>query len=340
MFRIAELLNISYGAHALYSATTWGIFDFIRENGALSLESLSEKSKVNSRVLKAALLLLSDFGYLKRNTLDEWCLTKKSNEMFENPWLKEYILLWGEQLLPAFSSMPLVRNDTRGSFEIAHGETVWEYYRHNPDANKRFVEYMDKVSQYHCMTNAIADALQLENYQYVADIGGASSALMTSILRRYPHLNGIVLDQPHLESFANTRIAEAKLQNRCRFIGGNFLAGPLPADAEIYLLKHVLHDWDDLNATEILKNICCAMQISQKNNGKAKLYLIEGLLDEKNREKFWLKPRNLEQVLWSSGKVRSYDELSELLAKAGLKIISVQDTPISWDCAVIETVLA
>src|SRR5208282_1099978 len=100
---------------------------------------------------------------------------------------------------------------------------------------------------------AVAAAYDFSAFGTVVDVGGGNGALLIGILKANPDLRGIVFDQPHAAEKATANIAAAGLQSRCQAIGGDFFKS-VPPNCDAYLLKHVIHDWNDERALAILKN--------------------------------------------------------------------------------------
>jgi hypothetical protein len=95
---------------------------------------------------------------------------------------------------------------------------------------------------------AVAATYDFSELQRVADVGGGNGALLIGILQAHPHLQGIVFDQPRSAEAARSQIAAAGLADRCEAIGGNFFES-VPPGCDAYLLKHVIHDWNDERAS-------------------------------------------------------------------------------------------
>lgn len=332
MLDIFGLLNASYVAQALYATTSWGVMDHLYGAGPATVDDLAQACAVRPDVLRPALVSLKAFGYVNLEAESgRWSIGNRAAKMFEGePELRDYVLLWGKQLGPVAAQLETLGRtaDTTG-FALTFGEPIWDYYRTDRQASDLFVAYMDGATRSHVRTSVLAEALQLEDARTVVDVGGASARLMASVLATYGNLTGTVFDQHHLEPVALRRIAEEGLEARCGFVGGSFLSDPLPAGADAYLIKHVLHDWNDEGAAAVLSNIANAMRPDSK------LYIIEGLLDEGSKSKLWLKTRHLEQVLWTGGKVRSEKQFAGLLERAGLVIDAIRDTDVGIDCTIL-----
>ena len=141
------------------------------------------------------------------------------------------------------------------------------------------------------------------------------------MLRAAPELRGTWYDRAEVLPSARDPFVAAGLESRCEFVAGSFLER-VPAGADLYTIKHVLHDWPDESVERILGNIVAAM------DGSSTLLIIEALLDERSGVDGLVKLRDIEQMFWTGGRVRSRREFSRLLAPAGLVIEEVLPTPI------------
>jgi hypothetical protein len=141
------------------------------------------------------------------------------------------------------------------------------------------------------------------------------------MLRAGPDLRGTWYDRAEVLPSARDQFAVAGMESRCEFVAGSFLDS-VPAGADLYTIKHVLHDWPDEAAERILRNIVAAM------DGASTLLIIEALLDERSGVDGLVKLRDIEQMFWTGGRVRSRREFTRLLEPAGLVIEEVLPTPI------------
>jgi len=164
------------------------------------------------------------------------------------------------------------------------------------------------------------EELDLHDATCVLDVGGGTGSLACGIAQRYPGVQADVYDQPSNRADAARKIAALGLSDRCAFIGGNIFAS-VPSGYGLYTIKHVLHDWDDANAAAILGGIARAMAPD------ARLLIVESLLDRPfegmEAEPGYLHTRNIEQQMWTPGRVRTLPEFATLCAQAGLAIEQV-----------------
>jgi len=174
---------------------------------------------------------------------------------------------------------------------------------------------------------AVLEAYDFSGLGTLADIAGGHGMVLSSILRKYPDLKGILFDQPHVVSGATASIEMEKLDRRFRIVAGDFFQAVPPADN--YLLKHIIHDWDDDRAVRILQNCAEAM------TGKGKVILLETVITPGNEPHLgkWI---DIEMLVIPSGRERTEAEYAALFTRAGLRLSRV--LPTKSPLSVIEAV--
>jgi orsellinic acid C2-O-methyltransferase len=168
----------------------------------------------------------------------------------------------------------------------------------------------------------------------VIDVGGGDGRLLTGILRAYPSLRGTVFDLPRLAEGAMRQIAEAGLADRYRFVAGDFFEA-VPEGFDAYLLKHVIHDWDDARAVRILENCRRAMR------PPAKLLIVEGMYPphiDGSPQSRGAAANDVNMLVCTGGRQRSEAEFRELYAAAGFRLTRIIPT-VAASC-VIEGAMA
>jgi hypothetical protein len=151
----------------------------------------------------------------------------------------------------------------------------------------------------------------------VADIGGAGGAMLHSLLQLHPHLHGIVFDRPQVVASARAEAVRFGLQERVTAVGGDFFES-VP-EADLYLLKHILHDWDDEACISILKNCRRALRPGGRI---AVIELLIGEIGEPGIAPLF----DVTMMVMSSGRERSLVEFQRLFEAAGLAAAKVTTT--------------
>jgi hypothetical protein len=192
---------------------------------------------------------------------------------------------------------------------------VWDYYKENPAEGKTFSEGMSGISA--MAIAGIASAWEPPSARSVVDVGGAHGAFLSWVLECLPYATGVLLDLPHVLDSAKPAIA-AGLAGRVKCVAGDFFES-VPAGGDLYLLKHVLHDWDDKRARTILSNVSEAMAPG------ATVAVVELLIpDDGTPSPSVLMDINMLVML--PGKERTVSEMKQLFASAGLALSRVVQT--------------
>jgi hypothetical protein len=220
-----------------------------------------------------------------------------------------------------------VRTGENG-FESVFGEDVWSYRRSHPDEGAAFDAGMTSGSA--SGARAILDGYDFGVFGVIADVGGGRGGLLAAILNRHPSVRGILLDQPHVVSGAAELLEAAGVADRCEVRPGSFFEA-VPSGADAYVFKHIVHDWDDAQASAILA-VCRRDMPSH-----AAVLLIErvvpGVADElESRADAALSDLNM--LVGPGGQERTVAEFEALLDGAGLQLDRV--VPVARDASVIQ----
>lgn len=202
------------------------------------------------------------------------------------------------------------------AFERVFGEGAFDYLAKHPDESATFNAGMTGFSQQ--ASAAVLKAYDFSNAGTVVDVGGGHGAMLLAILKANPATKGVVFDAPPVVEGAKGPIRAAGMSERCGVEGGNFFEA-VPAGGDLYLLKHIIHDWNDAKATQILKAVRAAI----KPTGK--LLLVE-LVVPPGFAPHMSHVLDLEMMVICDGKERTESEYRELLAAAGFKLTRVVPT--------------
>ena len=169
---------------------------------------------------------------------------------------------------------------------------------------------------------AVAHAYDFSTFGAITDVGGGNGSLLIGILRANPALRGTVFDQPHVAERARAQVEHAGLADRCEIVGGSFFER-VPPGADAYMLKHVIHDWDDERATAILR--CCRAAMSADGT----LLIVEGVYPERidrSLESAGAAANDVNMLVCTGGRQRSAEEFRTLLAAAGFRLSRIVPT--------------
>ncbi len=177
-----------------------------------------------------------------------------------------------------------------------------------------------------CLPPLIA-AYDFSSFKCVADVGGGTGRLLADILATNPEVEGILFDLPDVSADALSLLEASGVAGRCKFVAGDFFEG-VPAGANAYVLKHILHDWDDARAIAIVSNCRKAMPRN------ATLLIVERVLPERAQQGRAAEAYlvDLEMLVHApGGRERAESEFRAILSAAGFAAVRVvpTTTPVS-----------
>jgi hypothetical protein len=205
----------------------------------------------------------------------------------------------------------------------------WDYLQQHPEHARIFDDAMTDLSS--IMGPAVAGAYDFGRWESIMDVGGGNGVLLASILKAHPEVRGVLADLPHVVQRAKQR----------GFLGGELAARStiepcdffreVPSGCRAYVMKHVIHDWDDAHAHGILTN--CRRVVPA--NGA--LLLVEWALPEGNLPSAG-KLFDVVMLVMTGGKERTIEEYRELLEKGGFRLTKV--VPTAAEFVIIEAIPA
>lgn len=201
------------------------------------------------------------------------------------------------------------------AFDHTFGKPVFPYFAENPEDARIFDNAMTSFSA--MVAGALPAEYDFSNAKTIADIGGGHGILLAKVLQENPHAKGILFDQPQVLE-GNVLDSEG-VSDRTQTVGGDFFS-EIPVAADVYLMKFILHDWNDEQCETILKNLAASAPTGSK------LLLLETLVEEDDNEPSISKIMDLNMLVMTGGKERKPSEYAELLEKTGFKLEKVYPT--------------
>ncbi len=296
-----------------------GVADHLAD-GPRSTPDLAARTGANEDALYRVLRALSTTGIFTETSSRTFALTPSGALLRSNvPGSMRDMVLW---LCDSFHF--------RVYAEMAHsvrtGETlgdkllgmpVFEYLQHNPELAARFNNAMTNFSA--GIAPAVLEAYDFGGIDVLVDVAGGHGMLLASVLRKYPSMRGILFDVEHV--IAGAKAPEALgVADRCDKVSGDFFKA-VPRGGDAYVLKSIIHDWDDQKAGAILRNTHAALE--GKPNGK--VLLVEAVIKPGN-EPDLSKLGDLEMMLLPGGRERTEAEFAALFARNGFQLTRVVPT--------------
>jgi hypothetical protein len=207
------------------------------------------------------------------------------------------------------------------TFRHRHGMSPWEYRVAHPEENGIFNRAMMDVTR---RTNrAVIAAFDFSRFAIAADIGGGSGALVAGLLAANPAMRGVLFDQPHVVAQAAPLLSEAAVADRCEVVGGNFFES-VPAGADAYILKAILHDWEDDQAIAILRVCREAIPAS------GAVLVVEHNIEPPNQGRDG-KFSDINMIVGPGGRERTLDEYAALFGASGFRLAGATPTGAALD---------
>src|SRR5205085_9304026 len=165
---------------------------------------------------------------------------------------------------------------------------------------------------------AVTSAYDFSGLRKIVDVGGGHGALLAAILKANPAARGVLFDLPHVAEGAEARLAAEGVRDRCEIASEDFFKS-VTEGGDAYVMKFIIHDWDDEKSVAIMKNIHRAMA----DGGK--LLVIEQIVPEDSSPSF-AKFIDINMLVMTGGRERTKKEFAELLAAAGFRLTRVVPT--------------
>ncbi|MGI6454981.1 MAG: methyltransferase [bacterium] len=317
--QLLELIFSVAKTHVIYCAATLGIADLI-DSTAKSVEDLAQATDTHTPSLYRIMRTLAGMGIFTETTPGSFAHTPLSESLRKDSpgSLHGMALMMGtEWHSRSWENLMYSVRTGKTAFDYTYGEPFFDYMQKNQDAGKIFYGAMTSISHY--QAEMISSTYDFSSFHTVADIGAGHGFLLLSVLQKYPQLQGILYDLPPVAEIASSGIEAQGLSDRCQAIGGDFLES-VPAGADLYMMKYIIHDWDNERAARILQN--CRQMMPE--NGK--LLIIDVVLPQGNTPHPG-KYVDIEMlVMTEGGRERTETEFYDLLEQTGFRLNRVIPT--------------
>ncbi len=312
-------------SQAIYAAAKFAIADHLN-GGPKTVGELANATSTNPDALYRLLRALASVGIFVEGKPRQFSLTPLAEPLRSDvPGSKRALaLMSGDEQFRTWAEIDYSIRTGRSAFDMVFGKPIFDYLGEHPDKAQIFDAAM--VGIHGRESNAILDAYDLSAFGSVADIGGGNGSQITGILQRHKMMKGILFDLPHVIERAEERIHAAGLLDRCSLVPGSFFDA-VPDGAGAYILRHIIHDWDEEKCLTILRNCHRAMSPASK------LLVIESVIPP-NNEPFHGKFLDLVMLLIPGGKERTEDEYRTLFERAGFELTQIVTT--STEISILE----
>ncbi len=307
---LKQIFEGSWMTQAVSVAAELGIADLLA-NGPRTIEELAKQTQTNSDALYRILRALASAGIFAQDPDGRFSLTQPahllrsdvegSQRSFAIMMGTEFHGAWGELLHSARTGEP--------GFPKRFGAPAFQYMLEHPARHAIYDSAMGGYGR--AEGKAMLDAYDFSRFQTVVDVGGGSGMLIAAILSRHAEVQGILFDLPAVADRARALILDSGLSSRCRVEGGDFFSS-IPAGADVYILQHIIHDWEDHEAISILSACREAMK------SESRILLVETVIPPGNEPCFG-KLLDL-MMLLVGGRERTREQYGRLFSSAGVRL--------------------
>ena len=317
----ADLLRLIEGfrvTQTIYAAVELGIPDFLAD-GERSSDELAEASGADASATYRLLRALASLGVLHEADGQRFSLTPLGEPLRGDVpgsvrgWVR---LVGSEHLWRSWGNLTNAVRSGENSFRSVYGTDVWEWRAAHPEESAIFDAAMRSLTG--GANAAILAAYDFGRFGKIVDVAGGSGTLLAALLSTHPHLRGVLFDQPHVVSGAEPVLREAGVLDRCDVVAGSFFES-VPEGGDAYVLKSIIHDWEDTESIAILRTCREAMRPG------AVVLVIERDLGAAN-ENPAVKLADLNMFVMPGGRERTIDEYAALFAEADLQLVAAHPT--------------
>lgn len=303
-------------SQAIHVAATLRIADHLAD-GPQTSDRLAELTDSDPGALYRLLRALASCGVFREEEGRRFTLTEMGDALrSDSPnSVADWAAFVGRRYFrDAWSSLGDSVRTGENAFRLVHGTSIWEYRARELEESAIFDRAMAANSRRDIA--ALLDAFDFGRFDTVVDVGGGTGALLGALLDRYEHLHGVLFDQPHV-------VDGVDLGERGRVVAGSFFES-MPEGGDAYLVKSILHDWEDAEATDIVRRI--------RGCGGA-LLVVERLVGPPN-ETPEVKLLDLNMLVAPGGRERTEDEFAALFSAGGYRLVGT--TPLASGAHVLE----
>lgn len=312
--QLIQLISGFMASQALHVAAKLAVFDVLRD-GPKTVREIAEASDSQEIPLRRLLRFLTTLDIVTEDEQGRFSSTALGELLrSDHPQsVRPIAVMYGEPFFwRAWGDLYGSVRTGKPAFDRVHGQAFFEYLASRPSEGAIFNAGMTGFSNID--VPAILDAYDFSGLARIVDVAGGHGALLRGILERHPDSRGVLCDLPSVIAEA-IELKRSDVSTRCQVVAADFFKS-VPAGGDAYILKRILHDWNDDEAVNILKN--CRRAIA----AGGKVLVMEQVVKPSNQPDpaKWM---DLNMLTLLTGRERTEAEFGELYARAGFKLTRV-----------------
>lgn len=322
---VLQILGGSWKSQCLSVAARLGIADLVKD-GPKNSEELAKATGTHAPSLYRVLRALASVGVFVEDADGKFGLTPPAACLQSDvPGSQRSLaIMMGEEHFRSWADLLYSVQTGQPAFDRIFGKPIFPYLAEHPEAAAIFDDAMTGV--HGTETAAMLDAYDFSPFRTVMDVGGGNGTMLATVLNRHPKLQGILFDRADVIDRAQTNLRKLGVADRCQTIAGDFFKS-IPAGGDAYLMRHIIHDWNDDQSQTILRHCRRAM------NQNGKLLLVESVIPPGN-DPFFGKLLDVNMLVIPGGMERTEAQYRELYRSAGFQLTRI--VPTKAEISVIE----
>lgn len=288
-------------------------------NGPKTAEQIAKNLNINSDSTFRLLRMLAGHGIFNYESNSTFSLNEISELLTtKNPQsLHGFLLHEDEFRWQAYGALSYTIKTGKPAFNYLFNEGYFDYIARDKKRSEQFDKGMANISEEE--NKQIAKSINFSEYPHIVDVGSGVGGLIAEILNKNTQLQATIYELPHLVPLATNYIKEKNLADRVQIVAGSFLDS-VASGGNLYILKRILHDWDDETCIKILKNCHKAMDIN------ARIIIFDCIMPEGNTYDI---SKDIDIIMMTifGGKERTKKDFETLLNAAGFKLDKVNTIP-------------
>jgi hypothetical protein len=319
---LGRLINGYQVSQAIHVAAELGIADLLAD-GPRSSDDLAVGTQTHPEALYRLLAALASIGVLHEEAEREFSLTALGEPLRSDS--PQTLRGWARHIgrpyyWEAWAHLLHSIRTGESAFRHIHGTDPWGYRASRPEDSAVFDDAMAALTRH--AHGALLAEHDFGRFRKIVDIGGGNGALLAAVLSQHPGVEGIVFDQPHVVAGAEVVLEAAGVAERCRIVGGDFFDS-VPSGGDAYVLKQIVHDWEDGEATAILRTVRAAISPT------GSLLVIERELGAPNEDP-QAKFSDLNMLVALGARERTLEQFGTLFERAGFRLVGSTRTTSGW----------
>jgi hypothetical protein len=270
--QLLGMVNSSWMSQAIRVAAELGIADLLA-GGPKHIDELASATACHAPSLRRLMRALASLDICRERADGAYELSQMGVHLQTDAAtsVRSWIIWWGKYLSPVWDNLLHSVKTGEDARRLVTGAKGFGQLELDADRAATFNVAMVELTR--LVARGVVDSYDFSGMKQIVDIGGGYGVLLAAILNAYPDMHGVLVDLPHAIEGARQHLAQLGVGERCELVEESFFES-VPVGADAYLLKSILHDWDDDHSAIILHNCRRAM------SGNAKLLLIERIMPE------------------------------------------------------------